>query len=472
MGAGRSALHRALISSTLAGMLVCLACDDTGERGDATPLVQPVGLLAIRERGALRLLTRNNGFTYFVLRGRRLGFDYELAERFAKQIGVKLEVVVPPNWGDLIPMLQSGQGDLIGAGMGINPEREKLVSFVTPYALTHTRIVWGKGQERIDNAEELAGKRVHVRQSSSYYAFLSHLNGLLEATGQPTVDIVIEGESLETERILIDTAAGKIPYTLCDFHICQEAKLYAPGLVIGPPGDRPMALAWAVHQDAQDLLSELNAFIIAQRQDDLHALYRRYYAPPRRRAERRKERLELDSRGEITAYDAEIRKAGERYDIDWRLLVSLAFQESQFEPQTVTPTKGHGLFGMQPKTAAELGFDDLFDPKQAILAAAAYLSATRGRFAHLPDPEERLKLAVASFQAGAEHIEDGRILASRQGLDPNEWDDIAKVLPLLSLREFASQANHGYVRGAETVGYVTEVWERYRAYRHAMGARD
>jgi len=460
---------------TLAALLIAVgicACSETTPVPSTSAPEQAVGLQAVRERGVLRLLTRNNGFTYFVLRGRRLGFDYELAERFAKNIGVKLEVIVPANWGDLIPMLQRGEGDVIGAGMGLTRAREEQVSFVQPYGMTHIRIVWHKSRKPIDNAEELSGKRVHVRRESSYFAFLSHLNGLLEATGRRPVDVIIEGESLETERILMDVAAGRVPYSLCDFQICRQAQLYAPSLIVGPPVDRPQALAWAVHHDAGDLLTELNAFIADQRRLDLDRLYRRYYDPPPARAERRKARLDLDERGRISPFDVKIREAGEHYDIDWRLLVSLAFQESRFEPKAETSSHGRGLFGMQLKTARGLGYDELFDPQQAILAAAAYLSATRGRFAQIPDPEERLKLAVASFQAGTEHIEDARILASRQGLDPTQWNDIAKVLPLLSLREFASRSIHGYVNGAETVAYVAEVWERYRAYRHAMGARD
>ena len=73
----------------------------------------------MRQRGTLRLITRNNGFTYFVLRGRPLGFDYELGERFAESLGVKLEVIVPPDWKDVIPMLEAGEGDIVGANLTV-----------------------------------------------------------------------------------------------------------------------------------------------------------------------------------------------------------------------------------------------------------------------------------------------------------------------------------------------------------------
>ena len=127
---------------------------------------------------------------------------------------------------------------------------------------------------------------------------------------------------------------------------------------------------------------------------------------------------------------------------------------------------------MLPRTARALGIKDLHQPAQAAEAAAAHLSAMRGEFNQLGDSEVRLKFAVAAYQCGSGHVDDARILTSKQGLDPGKWADVAKILPLLSLREFAAGAAYGYVRGAETVQYVEEIWERYRAYRHAFGERD
>ena len=51
----------------------------------------------IKKRKVLRMLTRNTSTTFFIYKGEQLGFEYELAQEFAKSIGVRLEVVIPPN---------------------------------------------------------------------------------------------------------------------------------------------------------------------------------------------------------------------------------------------------------------------------------------------------------------------------------------------------------------------------------------
>jgi membrane-bound lytic murein transglycosylase F len=433
----------------------------------------PLGIATIKQRGVLRVLTRNNGQTYFVLRGRRMGFDYELVEKLAQRLGEELEVVVPTNWGDLLPMLQRGEGDLIAAAVTVTDERAKQVAFARPYALTHTRVVWAKGQQRIKNPEDLAGKTVHVRRFSAYYDILERLSAQFEAVGMPPVEIVIEGESLETEQLVVDAVGGKIPYTLCDYHICLENKHYLPNLVIGPVISEPRPLAWAVNREAPDLLEEVNAFFGELRKSgELQQVYSRYYQQPRSQAQRMKDEYNVDKSGRVSPFDDIFKRVGHARGVDWRLLASIAYQESRFDPKARHWHGGEGLFGMHLGTAKQLGAANLDDPENATDAAAQQLAAMRVKFSQIPDDGEQVKMAVAGYHDGTEHITDARILASQQNLNPDMWRDVAKVLPLLSKPEYAAKTQHGYVRGAETVTYVEEIWARYRAFRHATGERD
>ena len=63
----------------------------------------------------LRILTRNNSSSYLIVRGEELGFEFELASRFAASLGVKLEVVVADSSSSMITMLNRGLGDLVAA---------------------------------------------------------------------------------------------------------------------------------------------------------------------------------------------------------------------------------------------------------------------------------------------------------------------------------------------------------------------
>ena len=432
---------------------------------------QPVGVEAIRKRGKLRLLTRNNGFSYFVLRGERMGFDYEMGLRLAKRLGVKLEIIVPPNWGDLIPMLERGEGDIVAAGINITPERQKRVVFAKPYALSHMRVVWGPGQTAIASSEDLSGKSVHVRLHSSYYRQLDKLSRIFEAASKPPIDIVIEGESLETEEILAEVNAGRVPYTLCDEYICRQNALFLPRISLGPNVSDPQPLAWAVHPEAKDLIEAINLFFAEEKTKDFQAIYERYYDSPQR-ARALRAQVASASRGTLSAYDDVLRLAGGKYGVDWKLLAAVAHQETQFDPKAKTWNGGRGLFGMLPSTARKLGAKSLKDPHQAALAAAEQLALMRYEFAQLPNHEDQWKLALAAYHAGPEYILDARLIAAEESLDPDEWSSIAKILPLMSKEKYARRARSGYLLGRESVAWVDAVWSKYRAYRHATGERD
>ena len=65
--------------------------------------------------------------------GQYEGFNVELAERVAKVMGVRLEVV-PASWSTLVPGLAANQYDVVFANLFATPERALVVSFTDPYA--------------------------------------------------------------------------------------------------------------------------------------------------------------------------------------------------------------------------------------------------------------------------------------------------------------------------------------------------
>ena len=464
-------LFPALLASFVCPLLSCQEVPET-KLNQPTPPAVPVGIAAIKARGSLRLLTRNNGNTYFVHRGERLGFDYELAQRFARRLGVSLEVIVPRNHGDLIPMLIAGEGDIAGAALNVTPLRSMVVEFARPYALTHIRVLWRKGSEPVGNAEQLSGKLVHVRGESGYYTLLSNLNSMLELVGQPPIDIVIEDESLETEQLITDVAEGRIAYTLCDYHICLENSHYLPQLVVGPPVSTPKPIAWAVHKAAPDLLQEVNEFFDGLRKGDLPAIYKRYYEEPRRREAVPQDEQVTYTSGRLSPFDALFKEIAQSSKIDWRLLASIAYQESQFDPTARKWDRGRGLFGMAVATARKHQVRKLKDPRSATKAAVAELSALRNAFEPYLEEVDRLRMTLAAYHSGLEHVKDARLLAAQQQTNADKWESVSDSLKLLAKRKHASKAKHGYVRGSEVVSYVDQIWERYRAYRHAGGERD
>ncbi len=76
---------------------------------------------------------------------KRMGVDIDIARLLAMGLGVKLQIVVPDSFSDLIPMVQDDKVDIVMAGMTINFKRAKKVDFTSPYYDTGLSIMLNKG---------------------------------------------------------------------------------------------------------------------------------------------------------------------------------------------------------------------------------------------------------------------------------------------------------------------------------------
>ncbi|MFL5247867.1 MAG: transporter substrate-binding domain-containing protein, partial [Myxococcales bacterium] len=75
----------------------------------------PRTLEEIRKSGYIRILTRNNDTSFFIYRGHRMGFDYELGKKLAQRMGIRVDMVITNSWNEMVPALLRGEGDVIAA---------------------------------------------------------------------------------------------------------------------------------------------------------------------------------------------------------------------------------------------------------------------------------------------------------------------------------------------------------------------
>jgi len=92
--------------------------------------------------------------------------------------------------------------------------------------------------------------------------------------------------------------------------------------------------------------------------------------------------------------DAIIRDKSARFGLDDKLVRSVVRVESNFDPRAVSPKGAAGLMQLMPKTAAELGVDDVFDPGENVEAGTQYLKQMMDRYGN------NLELALAAYNAG------------------------------------------------------------------------
>lgn len=473
--------HRQLLMALLGALCLgtlgaCERCSGPSGMEPETPVplapAEEVGIAAIKARGTLRVLTRNNSTSYFVWRGRRMGFHYELAERLAERLGVTLEVLVPKDWKSMIPALRSGRGDVIAASMTETPARAEQVLFSRTLQITHIVPVWRKGTEPIVSAEDLSGHKVHVHRSHTYYGELVRLNERLRVLEIPEVKIVTVESDLTTEDLLEQVADEKIGYTLADEQIAQANKTYLPELEIGPAISADQHLAWAVHPAAEDLVAEINKMVTQlKREPTFNVIYNRYFKSPKHHAHRRSSKLYASS-GQISPYDEIIKKAAERHDLDWVLLAAQVYQESRFDPQAESWAGARGLMQIMPATAKELGIENPENPAQSVNAGAAYLAQMRERVGEAATESDRLKMALAAYNCGLTHVRNAKKLQRELGGKADTWREVREGLRKLSQKKYYSRPEYGYVRASEPLRYVEQITSRAAAYRHALGRRD
>jgi membrane-bound lytic murein transglycosylase F len=417
-------------------------------------------LPSIQERKVLRVLMRNNAAAYFLWRGELLGFEYELAKEFAKRQGLRLQVVVPPDHKSILPWLLEGRADIAAAFLTPTETRKAMgVTFSRPYHYAPELVVARAGEQHLASPSDLAGRTLVVRRSSSYWNTLEKLRKAGIA-----LDIAAAPEDLETEEIIARVASGEYDLTVADGHILDIELAWRDDIESAFPLGEALPHGWAVRPGNPKLLAAINAFFKKEYRGLFYNLtYNKYFRNPRKMKAHVTQRVGRS--GSLSPYDRLVTKYADMYDFDWRLIVAQIYQESRFNPEAASWAGALGLLQVMPRTAREMGFNNLKDPEEGLHAGVRYLDWLRQRFEPELPVTARMWFALASYNAGAGHVRDARRLARQKGWDPNRWfNNVERAMLLLSKRKYARQTAHGYVRGQEPVRYVRQIRDRFSAY--------
>lgn len=315
---------------------------------------------------------------------------------------------------------------------------------------------------------------VTVSGPDTYYEYQGRAMGLQYALAEDFA----RGEGLrlrvETVRDTADmfrmVREGKADVAAC---LLPTAQVEGEGCVVAGVRDDSLGRAWAIAAGHPALAQALDGwYATGVRVEVTRDEARRHQE---RRQVRRKVRAPYISKeqGIISTYDNHFRLASRATGWDWRLIAAQCYQESGFDPHAQSWAGACGLMQIMPSTAAHLGLsrDRIFDPVDNIAAAARYIRELRGMFAGVCDREEQIKFVLASYNAGPGHVQDAMALARKYGRNPHRWADVGYYVLHLSEAKYYRDpvVKHGYMIGEETYGYVSSVWERWRAYGGSVG---
>lgn len=409
-------------------------------------------IAAIQARGVLRVSTIQSPLTYAQYQGKEIGLDYEMAEQFARYLGVKLEVTVRPNIQELFDDIDNDKADVIAAGLVYNTQRSQHYQAGPAYYSVSQQMVYRMGSPR---PKTLAGVKENQLVLSPGVTSLNALKKLKEEK-YPDLSWRIDERHSSTE-LLQQVVDGKIAFTIADSVAISTFQRVHPQLAVALDVTDEQPVTWFSALDGDDSLSAaLLDFYNKLNSDGTFARLEEKYLGHVGDFDY------VDTRTFLKAVDSvlpELQPLFEKYatEIDWRLLAAISYQESHWDNQATSPTGVRGLMMLTKNTAQSLGVTDRLDPEQSIAGGSQYLKDMMAKVPDSVPEEERIWFALTAYNMGYAHMLDARQLTAKQKGNPDSWADVKTRLPLLSQKQYYSKTTYGYARGHEAYAYVENI---------------
>ena len=419
---------------------------------------------AMVEHRVIRVLVIHNKTNFFLDGGTQRGITADLLREFEKELNQELKLggrplhvaAIPVSRDQLIPFLEQGRGDIAAASITITPERSQRVGFSVPgHRDVDELVVTGPSSPEISSLDDLAGSRVWVRPSSSYFESLTELNASFRERGLEEVEITAASEHLETEDLLEMVNAGLIEITVADDYLASFWAQVLPNIVVHE--DLAVAshrdIGWALRPDADGLKEQVDRFINANRTGRLlgNMLLKQYL----QNTKYVKNALATEDRQRLAEVIELFRKYGDEYDFDYLMVAAQGYQESGLDQSVVSRAGAIGVMQVLPSTAADksVGIPDISTVENNIHAGTKYLRYIIHHYFDDPAIDElnRTLFAFASYNAGPNRIRRLRDKAASQGFDPNVWFRSVEVV-------VANEV------GREPVTYVSNIFKYYTVY--------
>lgn len=173
----------------------------------------------------------------------------------------------------------------------------------------------------------------------------------------------------------------------------------------------------------------------------------------------------------ISRFDNVMKRVGAEQGQDWRLMSAIAYSESRFIENLVSSQGAAGIMQIRPIVARHFNVPvDKLNDTETNIRLASMLLGELGKMLRIPAEvsyDDRMKIILASYNAGIGHVQDARRLARAEGANPNSWADVSRYLRLKADPTYYNKEEVRYGRftgSGQTLSYVEEVMGKYRHY--------
>lgn len=428
----------------------------------------------IDQDSVLTILAENSPASYFIYRGRNMGFEYELLYEFSKDMNIRIQIRMVNDLDEMLELLDNCEGDIIACHLTVTEQRKALLDYSTSYIKTHEILVQRIPHDTdtvnmlITEIEQLQGKKIHVWKNSSFYEHIVKINDNLNLN----MNIIPTEGDLITEQLIKQVSEGEIDYTIADENVAKIDLRYYRNLDISLKISEEQEIAFGLRKGSGRLLDTLNHWLNSKENQSTIGEVKRKYFERKHITNKANQEFSSLQEGALSPYDDIIKKESEKIGWDWRLISAIIYQESKFETWKTSWAGAFGIFQFMPETAASYGITRNSSADAQIRAGVKKLNKNFNQWLEeIPDSSECLKFTLANFNSGRAHIDDARKLCEKYDRNPDIWDGhVNEMLLNLSKPKYYRDevVSNGYCRGTETYEYIIEVIQRFEEYKAAF----
>ncbi len=417
----------------------------------------------IKERGYIRAVVDNSSTSYYIYRGRRMGYEFEMLKTLASSLDVRLHLIVKSDIEEAFYLLNTGKADIIAMNLAVSEDRKKFASFTSPIGSMGTVLVQKNGPLKVSDPKDLNDKVIHIQKDA---IFKSQLCSLQNDLG---IKLSVLEEKGNSDFFVSKVNSGEIEYTVVDKVAAMVNASYYNDIDIELEISPKTEVAWAVRKNAPLLQSEINQWITNKTKSGyIRTLYAKYFQNSRNNHYRSNSSFSSLGGNKISQYDDLIKKGAENLGWDWRMLASLVYKESGFDTTATSYAGATGLLQLMPVTLERFGVTNPNDPVQSLMGGVNYLKYLDKFWKErVPESNERIKFILSSYNIGHGHVLDAWNLALKYGGNTQSWENVSHYLTLKSDPKYYRDpvVKSGYAKGHLAVSYVEDVLTLYDSYR-------
>jgi membrane-bound lytic murein transglycosylase MltF len=418
-------------------------------------------------RRMIRVLVPYSRSLYYNDKGRERGLTADLVRDFESYVNQRYMTgkrpitvyLIPTTRDRLLGDVAQGLGDIAAGNLTVTATREQMVDFVVqPDRVVREIVVTGAGAAPVESLDDLNGRTVHVRASSSYYESLQALNAANRAAGRPEIALRLVPDALEDEDMMEMANAGLIDVLVVDDWKARTWAQILPRIVVHPDlvVHDDGRVGWAIRKESPQLAAALTDF---HARAPRTASYDYRLAQVMRRVKQMKNNTASADWKRFESLIALFRRYGERYDFDPLMLAAQGYQESRLDQAARSHVGAIGVMQLMPATGAQMKVGDIHKVEANIHAGAKYMDHLMEDYfgdAHF-SPGNRPLFAFACYNAGPGTISRLRRETAARGLDPDKWFNNVELVVAEKV-------------GIETTTYVRNIYKYYVSYKLTLEA--